>query len=390
VNMVAATVDYSDRSVRRYGQKGLEALARVLQEVEQGTYGGPTSQSPRSHLPPPEYVQLYGMDPLLRDTSALVLDPAAPPFISLEGIGGIGKTVLAQEVARQLARRGDLAGILWISARQEQFTVDGRLEPIPAAVRTSGDVIAHMARHLEMAELAGLGSETTLQRMAPLLLTGRYVIILDNLDTVPDAGRLLAQLARLVGPTRYLLTSRHTLGANPYVHVLTIPELSYEDSQALVRHELRVAGRDAPLSDPAMDTLYDTVGGLPLALWFVARQMGKFPLRRVLHDLVTVRGDKMENLLTFIYRKTWHRLDESAQHLLVASATHSSEGGDITWLRQSSSLSDGEFDRAVGQLLDHSLLQIRGSLQAPEYHYHPTTRIFADVNMAQRWCAGER
>ena len=81
-----------------------------------------------SQLPLPEYRQLYGPRDVIDDAYRALHATDNTGFVSLQGIGGIGKTAQARELARRVAESDYFQDVLWISARQEWFNADGMLE----------------------------------------------------------------------------------------------------------------------------------------------------------------------------------------------------------------------------------------------------------------------
>ena len=142
-----------------------------------------------------------------------------PAFVSLEGLGGMGKTALARAVAFALAEDSDFDGIAWISARQTWLNDRGAIETTPDAATSLADIVARLATQLGFVELAGLSAADKLDRLAGFLKSTRQLIVIDNLESVSDVELLLPALMPLARPTRFLLTSRQTLSPVSYTHL---------------------------------------------------------------------------------------------------------------------------------------------------------------------------
>jgi len=71
----------------------------------------------RLRLPPPGYDQLFGVEPLRAQIAAQLTAPGPPWIVAVEGMGGIGKTALADISARRLMTTGRFAELAWISAK---------------------------------------------------------------------------------------------------------------------------------------------------------------------------------------------------------------------------------------------------------------------------------
>ncbi|RIK14817.1 MAG: hypothetical protein DCC51_15375, partial [Anaerolineae bacterium] len=213
----------------------------------------------------------------------------------------------------------------------------------------------------------------------------RYLIIIDNLESVSDVALLVPALAPLARPARFLLTSRQTLSHFPIVTRFPVRPLSLEDSRALAESELARHGRAAALRQEDMTALYDVIGGMPLALKLVVAQMGQWPLSVLLENLRNARRDAPEQLYSFIYRRAWLTLDDLARQLLLSLLPLAPDGEDIEWLRLMSFLPPEQFAAALVQLLDCSLLETAGPPQSPRYRLHRLTATFLQTEVLAGW-----
>jgi len=106
-------------------------------------------------LPLPDATRLVEVSAALKQLSELFSDPAGPVMVSLEGIGGIGKTALARAFVTQPDVTTDWTAILWISARQAFLAEDGSLMSVPDSATTLEDISSRMAEQLGLTSLTG-------------------------------------------------------------------------------------------------------------------------------------------------------------------------------------------------------------------------------------------
>lgn len=379
VHELEAASGQHERQFRRRVESGVRKLVRVLREAEQRAHQSNHAAYLRAGLNSPEYHLLYGVDGLRAQLVRQLTQAGGPLFVSLEGMGGIGKTALARAAAELLAEQAGLAGLIWISARSEKLTAGG-IEPLDEAAQSLTDVVNQLWQKLGLGSVDSLSTDEKLLRLAPILANTRYLVVIDNLETVADSQLLIPRLHALAGATRFLITSRESLSAFGFVETYRVPELSPGDSAALLTAETGRLGQGAVALERAdLDRIYDTVGGVPLALKLVAAQVVVMPVDRCL-DGLRPSGRRPEALFEYIYRHTWRLLSDPARRLLFAiHDTITPDGARLRWLNQmgaGAGLSADEFAGALAELHRYSLLEISSAPDDRYYRLHRLTIMF--------------
>jgi len=383
--------------VRRHGLENHEQLEQFLRSVGEPILTrlcdelfpfsveiGKTSVRRNRNVPPLDDKHLFGIGPLVADVTRRLSDPDGPALVVLDGMGGLGKTTVAQAVASRLAASDSFADILWISAKQTQLLPNGEIRALSSPALTLDELFTGLAAQLGREDLSARGPQDREAALQTILSAAPYLIVIDNLETMDDYSTLIPRLQSMAGATRFLITSRHSLRRYPFVHTCPIPSLSRTDSLALLRHELERQGRDGASAE-ALDAVCQAVGGLPLALKLIAAQLGRLPLDYILHGLRTARGQTAEALYTFIYRHTWMLLDDLARQLLTDMLLVSPDGEDVEWLRLMSDLSSEQLEQALAQLMDFSLVEVSGPLERPLYRMHRLTMTFLQTDILDQW-----
>src|SRR5262252_7116284 len=140
---------------------------------------------------PVSMTSLVGREQDLEEVAGLVSRPEVR-LVTLTGPGGVGKTRLAVAVGELLRDRFDEAAFVALetATRPEQ-------------------VLAGIARAVG-ADLAG--TDSPLQVLVEVLGDGRWLLILDNLEQVPDIAGDLGELLARCPHVAILVTSRMVLG----------------------------------------------------------------------------------------------------------------------------------------------------------------------------------
>ncbi len=190
--------------------------------------------------------------------------------VLIDGMGGIGKTALAIEVARQARAAQLFDAYLFVSAKTSSHLDQGIREETLA--HSSLDAfVREFLRLLGDSDLAAI-PDAAGRRQAFLadLQKRRTLLIWDNLESLIDEERLLIAefLRRLPGPAKAIITSRRGLGES--VVEVRLGRMSGPDADAMIddlsRRDSRIAAALIEAGVDARRKLNEIVDGNPLAL----------------------------------------------------------------------------------------------------------------------------
>lgn len=233
----------------------------------------------------------------------------AGPLVTLTGVGGVGKTRLAIEVARH---------------EQEQYS-DGvsicELAPVE-----HGNAIGHsIAAALRLRQQAGLNIE---QSVIEYLRSRELLLVVDNCEHVLDpAAGLLERIVQHCPGVTVLATSRQPLGLEGE-RIVVLPPLPVEDAAQLFADRARASRPDFTLDQQpkgAVAEICRRVDCLPLGVELAAarmRVMSTLDVVRRLDGLGISRGGVRGALprhqsLTATIDWSYRMLTESEQALFV-------------------------------------------------------------------------
>jgi tetratricopeptide (TPR) repeat protein len=347
---------------------------RLLDEIAglEQRLAAPLASSPIPHNLPPRSEFVGRQAEKARVHEALC---SRSYLVSIAGIGGIGKTSLALEVAyeclqatREHKPNGDIApfeGFIWTTAKDRDLTLNVLLDAV--------------ARTLDYPGIAQQPLEEKQARVQKLLQDKPYLLIVDNFETVTDDG-VRDFLLRLPEPSKALITTREQKLGQAWAVSLT--GLTQAEALALIRYDGKRLGLAAleQAGDDVLTRLYRATGGAPLAIkWAVGqiKQRGQ-SLDTVLAALHEARGSIFDS----VFARSWDLLSADARQILVVTpifATSASRAG----IEAASDVHHFALDEGMGQLVEMSLVDATDELDLAQRRYsvHPLTRAFSEAKL---------
>jgi len=361
--------------------RGIHYLAELLCQQESLLASGQRAAK-IARLEKPTYTQLFGSSVLSEQVRDLLLTPEPPWIVALEGLGGIGKTALADALTRTLIEEDVWDDVAWVTARQTVMNLGGSLKEVERPALSVEALVENLCSQLlpELSPATGSSFEVRQRALGERLKAARHLIVIDNLETVRDVESLLTTLRTWVNPSKILLTTRQRLLSEPDIAHHPLSELDQEAALQLVRFEAQT--RHLPdllaASDDELLPIYKAVGGNPLALRLTVGQLHIHSLDQVLNDLQQANGAPILNLYSYIYRRAWDALDESSRMILLLMLLTTERGKTLDELTHSgrNKLSDIQLRQGLTQLVTLSLVDSRGDLHERRYTIHSLTRTF--------------
>ncbi len=375
MHIIANRLNIGQSTAYRKQQIALHQLALIIQAKErQAREAYQASLEKRLRLPPE--VHLFGVDEQLGNLLERIISSDSPWLLSIEGLGGVGKTALANALARRSELINRFQDIAWVSAKQRCFFPGIGLEERTSPALTIEMLINALLEQFGQSASLTRSSQEKREALIRLLKQTAYLIVIDNLETMVDYQALLPMLGEIVNPSKVLLTSRHSLREFSNIFCVTLDGLSQADTFNLIKHEANMRGLSmlAKASEAQLQQIYDVVGGNPLALKLVVGQTAFLPLSQVLENLKKARGKSISELYTHIYWQAWEMLDEVSRQTLLVMPTV--QEGTLKHLLFLSQLEPAELHLALQQLATLSLVQVEGDLEERRYSIHRLTETF--------------
>ena len=196
---------------------------------------GKRSQIAMNQLPGKSYRELIGRDILIGNMLAALRDLSGKWILAIDGMGGIGKTALAREIADRCTSEHLFDAVVWDQAPKESHGLPAGKEKGKGTL-TFETVLDSIARQLGALDVPRLKGPEKELREKGLLQVQRVLIILDNLETAKESqNEIVRRLLPLLNPSKTLMTSRHRFQAG--VYAVDLPCLDEDGALIFIREE---------------------------------------------------------------------------------------------------------------------------------------------------------
>jgi len=301
-------------------------------------------------------------------------------LICIDGIGGIGKTSLALEIANEClfasrnrenksSEKSSLIfdGFIWTTAKDRELKLK--------------DILDEIARVMEYHGIIQQSFEAKRVSIQKLLGKTRCLLIIDNYETIVDEA-VQEFLLHLPEPSKALITSREQLLRQAWE--VSLRGLERKEAILLIRSEGKRL--DLKTIEHAEETtllnLYDATGGAPLAIkWAMGqiKQQGQ-ALDTIVFDLHQAKGDIFE----IMFARSWSLMSEEAKTILMIMTIFVSSTSKSA-IEAASDVHHFVLDRALAQLVQMWLIEVTEELEIEKRRYsiHPLTRSYASNKLKE-------
>ncbi|MCO5186252.1 MAG: ATP-binding protein, partial [Anaerolineae bacterium] len=298
------------------------------------------------NLPQPDYVKFVGRESQLLLIRELLKPDNRVWTVVIDGIGGIGKTALALEIAHQYLNRKfafpeqeRFEAIVWTSAKNKMLTADG-ISPRYQSTQTLQDIYRAISITLEADDIVTKDLKTQHLLIRRLLARRRTLLIIDNLETLEDES-VLSFLRDLPAPSKCLVTSRQRIDI---AYAIRLVGMTEDDAEIYIRDQ--ATQRNVKLSDNQINLLYRRTGGIPLAIsWSIAQIHFGYEVDSVLFKLGNATGDIAQYCFSSSLNAI--RRTEAFTILLVISLVPSYSYLNRSKIGQITGLSDSDRDEGL-------------------------------------------
>ncbi|WAL61366.1 AAA family ATPase [Thermocoleostomius sinensis] len=365
-----------------------------------------SSTSTRHNLPAHTCSTFVGREQEIAQLLELLSPQHRARLISVDGIGGVGKTSLVVEVAYRCLCAAHSADdwfqkaptfdvIVFTSAKQHFLTSFSLLQRISRPQRTLKDIIQQIARVLGDINTTGKSIEDQIELVKDALARFQTLLIIDNLETIENPQDVLSFLYCDLPPTVKAIITTRKQGIFLPLHLSV---LTKTDALQLIYHETQE--KKITLTETNLYKLYERTGGIPIAIHYAVGQIaGGYSADYVLEQLTQANGD----LARFCFEHSVALIQGQLAHQLLMSLSlftqpisremwiELSLPEDFSNVSSIENSSGNVVERALVQLQELSLIVLDSNL----YSLLPLTREYAiaelknypvfEQNIRERW-----
>lgn len=242
--------------------------------------------------------------------------------IQIDGIGGVGKSTLAKQIAHwykenypRLPSEERFEAIIWISAKQEELDDGGGIRQRFYPFLNLNDVYAAIADTLDRPDIREADERRRARLIYQALGRRRTLLIADNLEA--DWGSALVSfISDVPPPTKVVLTTRLLLNVMGEPQRIRLEGMASEDALQLIKREAGL--KNVRLSEEDAVRLQECTNGIPLvAKWCIGHMAFGFTI----DDVLSYLNERDTDVNRFIFEKSIQLIEtRPAYRLLLALA----------------------------------------------------------------------
>jgi tetratricopeptide (TPR) repeat protein len=242
-----------------------------------------------------EHTRLIGRQEESKQLQKFLSPNYAAYLITVDGIGGVGKTALVLDVTHQCwqASVGEIItpnipifdAIIFVTAKQQTLTPQGILQQTQTN-RTLHQIFQEVTKTLERQDIITSQSQDQADLVREILGRQKTLLIIDNLETMDDKQEIISFLYQLPPTVKVVVTTRERTMFAP----IRLEQLAEEAALELI--EQHAEEKQVMLKKGEAQMLYERIGGIPAALVYaVGQRSAGYTLETVLRNVPDADGD---------------------------------------------------------------------------------------------------
>lgn len=357
-----------------------EVLAGLLGDNQEGE--GALKQAKLLMYVPhkPYYDGLHKQELLIKSALDAVKQGIESRPLLLWGMGGLGKSTLAAQLARSLVHAEVAEMAFWASMGVVPT------KPTEPAVSVREKITACLAAQLGLLDQFGESLDARLFGIVEKGVLECSLLVVDNLDATTECVGDLCSVLEMLRPKHVILTCRSMLDL-PHCYPLKVQPLDGDDSELFLQTDATRRGLEAflPHTKRVFAEICEATGGVPFAVQLALGQATRMPWHSVLEGLRAAHSE----LYVYLFRGLWRSLGPRAQKALVYMRT-APDGIELDELVSVGILgSRDEVSSTMAELVRLSLIEVEiEDDSSASYSIHPLTYNFIVSDLPHVWAHG--
>lgn len=341
----------------------------------------------------PSVATFVGRKNKLNELDTILDNKKGTPIISIEGLGGSGKTALAYQYANLALQDNKFEATVWESDKRSDFDGNTTHSLFPNEIKLE-QLLNNLGDKLGYYEVSNARLlDKKIKLVQEILHSERYLVVIDNLETVKDYQSLVENLRKykLFGNSRCILTSRQRVEVPDSVYSVNLGGMELDESieflRTIAKDKGYQGGQIINASDHTLEQIYRATGGLPLAMKLMVGKANNSSINTIIKNLQQVNYRQVmyeaeetvyQRFFKFIYADTWQKLSPNSQTILqILSSYNVIEGAQRADLEMDDEFTSTQLEAAITELDEYCLLT-RHFQNDQEYLFiHPLTQRFA-------------
>ncbi|AFY55276.1 NB-ARC domain-containing protein [Rivularia sp. PCC 7116] len=264
------------------------------------------------NLPARDCNGFVGRSTEIKELLELLSFESLTPRISIEGLGGVGKTTLVLDIAYRYLQAGKnshspFEAIVFTSAKPQHFT-NKDIFPQLLRQRTLQDILRAIARTIKCPDTVTTNFKETYEQVYSRLANMPTLLIVDNLDALEHEQEVINFLSELPATVKVIITSRET---TPFTRICLHP-LTQTEGLTLIQNQATEKNVELTLKESRQ--LYQATGGIPAAIVYAVGQLAfGYRFADVCPQMMNHQGD----FSRFYFDNSIQTLKGDSSHLIL-------------------------------------------------------------------------
>lgn len=280
-------------------------------------------------------------------------------IISITGAGGLGKTSLALKIAYSILSEEEnpYSAMIWFSAKENKLTSENGIVSIESQISDYitllRDILSVIDKNsFDIIDKKSMREENYLEFIYDLFEKKRYLLIIDNLETIIDAD-IIEFIKNVPRPSQILITSRKGLGEIERRYPL--PDFLLSDAVKLFRIISKERNRSdlLKLSQSNIETLIKSVSSYPLLIkWSIGKVCLGMDINKAFNKIYEGNSEISE----FVFNDIFNLLTVYAKKCLYSMVVFGDKGISKHLIQHLTGYESNIVDDAIEELIITSFI----------------------------------